>query len=85
MNPAAMGGMPMGGAPGGMGAPKKKKEAFVIPKLIKNDKNNIVYKIINQGFKVVYIVYDFSKKILWFFSCLAFMYFVPISFEIFSE
>ena len=58
-----MGGMPMG-APGGMGAPKKKKEAFVIPKLIKNDKNNFVYKIINQGFKVIYIVYDFSKKIL---------------------
>ena len=57
-----MGGMPMG-APGGMGAPKKKKEAFVIPKLIKNDKNNIVYKIINQGFKVVYIVFSLRNHI----------------------
>ena len=41
-----MGGMPMGGM-GGPQAPKKKKEAFVIPKLIKNDKNNIFYKAIN--------------------------------------
>lgn len=84
MNPAAMGGMPMGGMGGPPGG-KKKKEAYVIPKLIKNDKNNMFYKAINAGFKVVYIVYDFSRKIMWFVSCLAFMYFVPMSFEIFSE
>ena len=44
---------------------------------------------------MLYIVWDFSKKLLWFGSCskdiinehsiVAFMYLVPMSFEIFTE
>ena len=87
MNPAMMGsggGMPM---PGAMGAPggKKKKEVRQIPKIFKDDKKNWVYWIVNKGFAVVYIVWDFSKKLLWVGSCLAFMFLVPMSFEIFNE
>jgi hypothetical protein len=63
-------------------APKKKPEEI---KLIKNDKNNKLYQIINAGYKFVYIVSTFTRKLLWFGSCLAFMYLLPMSFEIFTE
>jgi hypothetical protein len=84
MNPAAFGQMGMGGPMGPAGA-KKKKEGPVIPKLIQNDKNSKLYKCINYGYKLVYIVGSFAKKLLWFGSCIAFMYLMPMSFEIFAE
>ena len=58
----------------------------------------MVYRFINNAYKVFYLVWDFSKKLLWFGSCskssrvvvnsyviVAFMYLVPMSFEIFTE
>ncbi|CDW88666.1 UNKNOWN [Stylonychia lemnae] len=84
------------GMPGAMGAPKKKAEV-VIPKLIANDKNNRIYQIINKGYALFYIVGSFGKKLLWFTSCsiylfkiinnylVAFMFILPMGFEIFSE
>lgn len=71
---------------------KKAKPAEV--KLIANDKGNKLYQFINLGYKMVYIVCNFSKKLLWFGSCskrvtnhliVAFLYLMPMSFEIFSE
>ncbi len=68
----------------GMGGPAKKPEPK-IPKLIQNDKNNKLYKFINKGYGLFYIVGSFAKKLLWFVSCIGFMYIVPASFEIFME
>ena len=82
MNPmAAM----QGGMPGIPGAAPQKKKAAEIPKLIANDKNKPLYKAINSFYKWVFIVWNFSKKFLWFSSCVAFMYLIPMSFEIFTE
>lgn len=38
-------------------------------KLIKNDKGNKLYQIINAGYKFIYIVSNFTRKLLWFGSC----------------
>lgn len=62
--------------------PKKKVEDY---KLIKNDKNNKLYQVINFSYKFVCIVSTFTRKLLWFGSCVAFMYLMPMSFEIFTE
>jgi hypothetical protein len=75
---------------------KKEKKGFQIGKLIENDKNNWFYRLINHAYKFSYIVWSFSKKLLWFGSCskylsdlttniVAFMYMMPMAFEIFNE
>jgi hypothetical protein len=47
--------------------PKKKPaEEF---KLIKNDKNNKLYRVINAGYKYIAIVCNFTRKLLWIGSC----------------
>ena len=76
--------------------PKKKAPEEI--KLIKNDKNNKLYKAINAIYKFYYIISSFTRKLLWFGSCgkyilyrfdsgcvVAFMYIMPMSFEIFTE
>ena len=69
----------------GIGGPAPKKKAAEDFKLIKNDKNSKLYRVINAGYKYVMIICNFSKKLLWFGSCIAFMYLIPMSFEIFTE
>lgn len=81
---AAAAGMAMGGPMGAPPGAKKKKEDQ-IGKLIQNDKNNKFYQFINASYKLFYIVSVFAKKLLWFGSCMAFMYLMPMSFEIFTE
>ena len=54
-------------------------------KLIKDDKNNRLYRVVNVGYTLFMIVMNFSKKILWFGSCFAFMYLFPMSLELFNE
>jgi hypothetical protein len=73
----------MGGMPAPPGPPKAAKPQ--IPKLFANDKNSRVLKIANAGFKVVYIIYDFTRKLLWLVSCVGFMWCVPMMFEIMME
>ena len=81
----------------------KKKPETAIPKLIKNDKNNKIYQLINKGYALFIIVGSFGRKLLWFTSCskdiiiylknicsyliniVAFMFILPMGFEIFSE
>jgi len=53
-------------------------------KLIKND-TNMCYKGVNLMFKVFKIVKDFTFKFLWKGSCLAFMFLMPIMFEVLTE
>lgn len=65
--------------------PKEAKAKNVIPKLIQNDKNRRWARIVNGGFKVVYIVYDFTRKLAWFFCCSGFLFALPIMFEVFME
>ena len=62
-----------------------------------NDKNNRLFQFINATYKYFYIVGSFARKLLWFSSCgkllfiltdhniVAFMYLMPMSFEIFTE
>ena len=64
---------------------RAKKPEAKIPKLIQNDKNSAFYRGINKCFQMFYILAVQGRKILWFVSCIAFMYVIPISFEIFSE
>lgn len=42
---------------------------MVIGKLIENDRNNVFYRMINHAYKFSYIIWNFSKKLLWFGSC----------------
>lgn len=69
----------------GHAAPKKEEKKDKIPKLIQNDSKNKFYKLINKTYQLFFIVNSFVRKLLWFGSCIAFMYVMPISFEIFSE
>ena len=54
-------------------------------KLIVDDKNNRLYQLVNMGYKLFVIVRDFTYRILWVGSCLAFMWMMPAMFEIFFE
>eukprot|EP00347_Sterkiella_histriomuscorum_P005071 403358011 len=76
--------MQMPGMPAGMPGQKKKADTAVA-KLIKNDKNNRIYQFINKGYALFIIVGSFGRKLLWFSSCMAFMFVLPMGFEIFSE
>lgn len=53
-------------------------------KLIKND-SFMLFKLINHGYKLFSIVKGFTFKLLWTGSCFAFMFMLPVLFEIFSE
>ena len=53
-------------------------------KLIKND-NNMFFRMINHGFHLFNIVKRFTFKLLWTGSCFAFMFVVPMLFEVMSE
>jgi hypothetical protein len=64
---------------------KKEEKKEKIPKLIQNDSKNKFYKLINKTYQLFFIVNSFVRKLLWFGSCIAFMYIMPISFEVFSE
>ena len=43
----------------------------------------LIAKSVNLGFNLVMTVSTFSRKILWFGSCLAFMWVFPVTFELF--
>lgn len=64
---------------------KKGNSSAPYGKLIKDDKNNRFYKLVNTGYTIFMIVMNFSKKIIWFGSCFAFMYLFPMSLELFNE
>ena len=72
---------------GGKGKAKKNE----LPKLVddSNKKNpkglNIIYKAINRGYWLFFIVRNFCKKIMWFTSCFGLMYFFPIALEYMGE
>ena len=44
-----------------------------------------MYRLINRTYQLFYILGTQGRKILWFVSCIAFMYVLPMSFEIFAE
>ena len=54
-------------------------------KLIQNDKGNVLYRLINRGYTFFMIVSGFSKKILWFGSCFALMFLMPMGLEVLAE
>ena len=54
-------------------------------KLIKDDKGNILYRLINMGYGMFMIVKEFTGKILWVGSCSMLMFMIPMAFEIFKE
>ena len=43
------------------------------------------FRMINHGYKLFAIVKSFSFRLLWTGSCFAFMFIMPVFFEIFSE
>lgn len=76
--------MPIGGGLKETAHPKK-KAGIHVPKLIQNDKSNIFYRFINYGYGFGFLIWNFGKKLLWFGSCVTFMFFLPMGFEIFVE
>ena len=54
-------------------------------KLIKNDKGNFLYRMINGGYSMFMIVKDFTFRFLWIGSCVGLMFLFPMSFEMFNE
>ncbi len=62
----------------------KKKKMAGKDKLIKND-SNFIYRFINQGYMLWNIVKKFTFKLLWNGSCFAFMFMMPIMFEVLTE
>ena len=54
-------------------------------KLIQNDRGNFFFKMINSGYFVFRIVKNFTTKMLWNGSCLAFMFLMPMMFEVLCE
>ena len=75
-------------APGAMGEDsksKEKKKPKAIPKLIQNDKNSRLYRGINVAYGLFYIIKTFSGKILWFGSCVALMYLLPLNILLFKD
>ena len=61
----------------------EKKTGF--GKLIQNDKGSIIYRMINRGYTLFMIVGAFSRRLLWFGSCAAFLWIFPVSYELFCE
>ena len=61
-----------------------KKAASDKNKLIKND-TNFFFKFINTGYQLFNIVKRFTFKMLWNGSCFAFMFMMPIMFEVLTE
>ncbi len=64
---------------------RAKKPEAKIPKIFQNDKNSPLKKAVNKGFEFFYILAVQGRKLLWFVSCMAFMYVIPMSFEIMCE
>ncbi len=62
----------------------KKKKMAGKDKLIKND-SNFIFRFINQGYLLWNIVKKFTFKLLWNGSCFAFMFMMPIMFEVLTE
>lgn len=54
-------------------------------KLIENDKGNVLYKCINQGYTFFMWVKKTTGRILWIGSCCAFMWLMPMGFEMLAE
>lgn len=65
------------------GAPQKPKSDSQI-KLIQNDKR-FIFRMINRSYFVFRIVKNFTFKLLWNGSCLAFMFLMPMMFEVLCE
>lgn len=53
--------------------------------MFEDDKDSKVKQFVNKSWALFFIVWSFSKKILWFGSCATFMYMMPIAFEVFTE
>ena len=69
----------MPGGPGGPGGPAKPKKE-VIPKLL-NDNNgkNKVFLMVNQGYKLFWIVRNFMNKTLFFSAWFGLMFMFPMA------
>ena len=66
-------------------APKGKGAKFYRFGRVYEVEGNIFHRVVNTGYNLFMIVTDFSKKLLWFGSCAAFMFLLPMGFEIFCE
>ena len=82
-------GPPGGGAPPlpqmtlGKGKGKAKKE---LPKIIDdNNGKNILKAGVNKMYQLYYITTNFCKSVLWFGSCMSFMYLFPMAIEYMQE
>ena len=60
---------------------KKPKDSrfYSFGKVYENE-TRFYHKFVNLGYTVVMIVYDFSKKIVWFGTCFTFMFILPYAF-----
>ena len=54
-------------------------------KLIANDGKSMLYRTINKGYTFYMIISTFTKKLIWFGTCAAFMWGMPIMYELFQE
>jgi len=54
-------------------------------KLIENDKGNALYKMINRSYTMFMWVKVTTGRILWIGSCCAFMWLMPMGFEMLAE
>ena len=50
-----------------------------------NNNRYFIFRFINQGYNLFYIVKNFTQKLLWNSSCIAFMFLMPIMFEVLCE
>ena len=62
---------------------KEAKGGARFGKLIANDGKSIIYRTINKGYTFYMIVSTFTKKLIWFGTCAAFMWGMPIMYELF--
>mmetsp|Transcript_28677 Transcript_28677/g.33697 ORF Transcript_28677/g.33697 Transcript_28677/m.33697 type:complete len:101 (+) Transcript_28677:43-345(+) len=67
-------------APAAAGGKGKSKKVLLIP----NEKY-FIFRFINQGYMLFRIVKNFTCKFLWNSSCLAFMFLLPMMFEVLCE
>ena len=67
------------------GKPRKAKQTFYRFGKIYEVETTILHKVANFGYNVFMIVTDFTKKIVWFGTCFAFMFVFPYGFLHFTE
>ena len=76
----------MGPPPGAMTLGAKKKKVSTLPNLIDDDNGKMkMRKIVNKFYHVFYVCRAGFKSVGWFFSCMSFMYLLPMGVEYMAE